>query len=54
MGVSVLMNLHYLNTAKEFCDRILGIKNGQIIFNGKPEELNEDIVNEIYNNKSWI
>jgi phosphonate transport system ATP-binding protein len=54
MGVSILMNLHYLNTAKEFCDRILGIKNGQIIFNGKPEELNEDIVNEIYNNKSWI
>ena len=51
LGVTVLVNLHYLNTAKEFSDRILGIKNGQIAFDGKPEDLTQDIIENIYNNK---
>ena len=51
-GISVLCNLHQVSTAKTYCDRILGMAHGRIVFDGAPEELSMAAVKEIYGTRS--
>ncbi|MHC1713345.1 MAG: phosphonate ABC transporter ATP-binding protein [Solidesulfovibrio sp.] len=47
-GITVLCNLHHLRPAKTCCDRIIGMAQGRIVFDGTPEELTMDAVHRIY------
>lgn len=47
-GITVIVNIHDVETALEYSDRILGIKNGQLAFDGKPSEVNVDVIRNIY------
>ncbi len=47
-GITVIANLHTLDTAKMYCDRIIGMKQGSIVFDGLPKKLTEDIARGIY------
>lgn len=48
LGVTIIGNFHHIDVAQEYCDRILGIKEGQIVFDGKGEELTEKVLDQIY------
>ncbi|WP_208592210.1 phosphonate ABC transporter ATP-binding protein [Gracilibacillus suaedae] len=50
-GIACLCNLHQVDVAKKYATRIIGIHAGEKVFDGKPEELTEDIINQIYHNK---
>ena len=47
-GITVLCNLHTLDTARAYCDRIVGMAQGRIVFDGAPETLDEAAVRAIY------
>jgi phosphonate transport system ATP-binding protein len=47
-GITVLTNLHTLDTARSFCRRIIGMSGGRIVFDGAPEDLTEPAVRAIY------
>jgi phosphonate transport system ATP-binding protein len=47
-NISVLCNLHQIDYAMEFAERIIGISNGKVIFDGLPEDLTPAIIGEIY------
>lgn len=47
-GVTVIANLHHLEYAKEYCDRIIGVNNGRIVFDDSSEKLSDDLVDTIY------
>ena len=47
-GLTVLCNLHTLDTARSFCDRIVGMASGEVVFDGKPESLTKAAVQRIY------
>jgi len=47
-GITVITNLHTLDTAKKYCERLLGMKGGVVVFDGKPEELTVDMIRELY------
>jgi phosphonate transport system ATP-binding protein len=47
-GITVVSNLHLLQTAKDYCDRIIGMRKGGIVFDGLPSELSPAIAREIY------
>ncbi len=47
-GITVLCNLHLLQTARDYCDRIIGMRKGAIVFDGPPGELSESLAREIY------
>tara|TARA_B100001063_G_scaffold119524_1_gene111641 strand:- start:261 stop:986 length:726 start_codon:yes stop_codon:yes gene_type:complete len=49
-GVTVIANLHHLEYAKEYCDRIVGVNDGKIVFDNKSELLTEKLVEKIYTN----
>lgn len=46
--ISVLINIHHVDLALEYVDRIIGIKNGRIIYDGKAEDINDSVLAEIY------
>ncbi|MGG5812166.1 phosphonate ABC transporter ATP-binding protein [Falsiroseomonas sp. CW058] len=47
-GITVLCNLHHLNTARACCDRIVAMQAGRIMFDGTPGDLTGARVQEIY------
>ncbi|HKD77141.1 MAG TPA: phosphonate ABC transporter ATP-binding protein [Ktedonobacterales bacterium] len=47
-GITVLCNLHTLDTARAYCDRIIGMAQGRIVFDGAAEALDEAVVRSIY------
>jgi phosphonate transport system ATP-binding protein len=47
-GITVITNLHTLDTARNYCERIVGMAAGRVVFDGKPSDLTADAVKEIY------
>lgn len=47
-GITVLVNLHTLDTARAYCDRIIAMRSGEIHFDGAASALTHDRVREIY------
>jgi phosphonate transport system ATP-binding protein len=47
-GITILMNLHTLDTARAYCRRIIGMSAGRIVFDGAPEELTDGTLRLIY------
>lgn len=48
LKVTIIANLHHLEVAEKYCTRIIGINSGRVIFDGKANELNEKILEKIY------
>jgi len=48
LGVTVLLNLHDVETARAHASRIVGIREGRIVFDGPPDRLGEDQLQRIY------
>ena len=47
-GITVITNLHTLDTARSYCERIVGMAGGRVVFDGKPADLTAEAVKEIY------
>jgi phosphonate transport system ATP-binding protein len=47
-GITVISNLHLLQTAKDYCDRIIGMRKGEIVFDGLPGQLSDSLARELY------
>lgn len=53
-GITLVSSLHFLDFAKRYGSRIIGMKQGKIVFDGKPDELTEKDIVEIYGKtKDW-
>ena len=47
-GITVLVNLHTLDTARAYCDRIIAMRAGHVMFDGAATALTDDVVRDIY------
>jgi len=47
-GLTVLANLHHLDVVRAYCDRVIGMRDGRLIFDGTPVDLTADHVFAIY------
>lgn len=52
-GTPALVNIHDVALAQNSADRIIGLSDGRVVFDGKPEELNEDALTLIYGEEDW-
>jgi phosphonate transport system ATP-binding protein len=46
--LTVICNLHTLDTARTYCSRIIGMRAGEMVFDGPASELTSDVAREIY------
>ena len=47
-GITVICNLHTLDTARDYCDRIIGMQAGRVVFDGTPAQLTHGMARDIY------
>lgn len=48
MNISILINIHHVELALEYADRIIGIRAGKIVYDGPSKEVTKDVLNAIY------
>ncbi|WP_255195097.1 phosphonate ABC transporter ATP-binding protein [Halorarius litoreus] len=47
-NLTTVASLHQVNIAREFGDRFIGIRDGEVVFDGTREELSMDVVDDLY------
>ncbi|HJC99621.1 phosphonate ABC transporter ATP-binding protein [Candidatus Arthromitus sp. SFB-turkey] len=52
MNISILINIHHVELALNYADRIIGIRDGKIVYDGKAEDVTEEILDDIYKGKA--
>ena len=48
LNISVLINIHHVELALEYCDRVIGIQGGEVVFDGASADVNQEVLNRIY------
>ena len=48
MGISILLNIHHVELAIEYADRIIGIRAGQIVYDGPAKAVDQTVLSSIY------
>lgn len=52
LGITCLVNLHQVQVALNYSDRIIGIKDGRIVYDGSPERITQEQIHHIYGSES--
>ena len=53
-NIPVLINMHDVELAKRFADRVIGMASGRIVFDGSPSELTDAMLTTIYGGEGWL
>ena len=48
MGISILLNIHHVELALEYADRIIGIRSGKIVYDGPSANVDQAVLDTIY------
>lgn len=52
MNISVLINIHHVELALEYCDRVIGIQSGAVVYDGTSENVTKDVLKLIYGDEA--
>ena len=52
-GTPALVNIHDVGLAQSFADRIVGLTEGRIVFDGTPDQITAEVLTEIYGEEDW-
>ncbi|MER3479337.1 MAG: phosphonate ABC transporter ATP-binding protein [Meiothermus sp.] len=53
-GVTVVINIHTLELARQYARRIVAFRRGRLVFDGTPADLTDELVDEIYERKEML
>jgi phosphonate transport system ATP-binding protein len=53
-SIPVIINMHDVELARRFADRIIGMSGGSIVFDGPPGELDDAMLTRIYGGAGWL
>jgi phosphonate transport system ATP-binding protein len=48
LGITIIVNLHQVDVAKKYAERILGFNAGELVFDGPPDDLGKKRIYKIY------
>ncbi|HHC5774276.1 TPA: phosphonate ABC transporter ATP-binding protein [Staphylococcus aureus] len=48
LGITILINLHFVDLAKEYGTRIIGLRDGEVVYDGPASEATDDVFSKIY------
>ena len=52
-GLPAIINIHDVVLAQAFAKRIIGLRDGRVVFDGEPEALDEKVLTQIYGEEDW-
>ena len=51
MNISILINIHHVDLALKYANRVVGIRAGEIVYDGPASEVTPEVLANIYNGK---
>lgn len=48
-NITILLNIHDVDLALKYCERVIGINKGRIVYDGSSSDINKEILDKIYN-----
>ena len=48
LGITVITNLHFLDLARQYGERIIGLRAGEVVFDGTADQADEHVFRDIY------
>ena len=48
MGITVIINIHHVELALEYCDRVIGIREGMVVFDGPSSQVDQKVLSLVY------
>ena len=48
LGITIICNLHFLSLVKQYASRVIALKGGEIVFQGSPNDIDEQWFQAIY------
>ena len=51
MTISILLNIHHVDLALDYADRVIGIRAGEIVYDGPTSAVTQDVLDLVYNGK---
>ncbi len=48
LGITCIVNMHHLDLARDYADRIIGMRAGKVVFDGPTEEATDAVIEEVY------
>ena len=52
-GLAAIINIHDVLLAQMFAERVVGLRFGEIVYDGAPDGLGADVLTEIYGEEDW-
>jgi phosphonate transport system ATP-binding protein len=52
-GLAAVINIHDVQLAQLFVQRVVGLRAGRVVYDGTPENLNADVLTQIYGEEDW-
>ena len=52
-GLTAIINIHDVQLAQLFAQRIVGLRSGEIVYDGAPAGLTPDVLTQIYGEEDW-
>jgi phosphonate transport system ATP-binding protein len=53
-NIPIIVNMHDVELAKRFADRIVGMSDGSVVYDGAPSGLTDDHLKSIYGGQDWL
>jgi phosphonate transport system ATP-binding protein len=53
-GIPVLVNMHDVELARRFADRVVGMAGGKIVYDGPSQYVTDDVLKSIYGGENWL
>jgi phosphonate transport system ATP-binding protein len=52
--IPVLVNIHDVELAKRYADRVIGMSEGRVVYDGPPAGLSDAMLQQIYGGEAWL
>lgn len=52
LNISILINIHHVDLALKYATRVIGIRNGEIVYDGPTSEVTQEVLNLVYMGKA--
>ncbi|MDO4701074.1 MAG: phosphonate ABC transporter ATP-binding protein [Erysipelotrichaceae bacterium] len=51
LKITIILNIHHVDLALKYATRVIGIRAGEIVYDGPSSEVTKEILNEVYSGK---
>jgi phosphonate transport system ATP-binding protein len=53
-AIPLIVNMHQVELAKRFADRVIGMTGGNVVYDGSPDGLSDGVLGSIYGGEGWL